>query len=341
MQWKLVFKNIKGENANINILILELNKRRQSMKKDFLKVSDYTKKNIEDVFKAAKDIKKKFKQGKTFHPLAGKTLGMIFQKSSTRTRVSFEAGMYQLGGYPLFLSSSDLQLKRGETISDTANVLSRYLDGIMIRTYAHSEVEELAKHSRVPVINGLTDDHHPCQILADIFTLTEHRKSVKGMTIAWIGDGNNVLNSWIEACPLVGMNLKMGVPKGYEPKRSILSKGMAEAKKAKIKMMLTNDPVEAVKGADVIYTDVWTSMGQEAEGIRRLKAFKPFQVNSKLVKHAAKDHLIMHCLPAHRGEEITANVIDGNHSIIFDEAENRMHLQKGILYLHMKKNWNK
>ena len=305
------------------------------IKKDFLRVADYTKAEIEAVFAETKRIKDKFKKGIPCQPLSGKTLGMIFQKSSTRTRVSFEAGMYQLGGYALFLSSADLQLKRGETIGDTAKVMSRFVDGIMIRTYAHSEVEELAAKASIPIINGLTDDHHPCQIMADIYTVLEKRGSVKGLTVAWVGDGNNVLHSWIEAAPLTGMNLRMAVPKGYEPKNEILRPGMENAKKEKVEMKLTCDPVEAVKNADVIYADVWTSMGQEAEKEKRLRDFSGFQINSELLSHASKDALVMHCLPAHRGEEITDEVIDGPHSIVFDEAENRLHVQKGILALHM------
>lgn len=304
-------------------------------KKDFLRVADYTKEEIKEIFDLTGKIKARQKKGDPAMPLQGKTLGMIFQKSSTRTRVSFEVGMYQLGGYPLFLSANDLQLKRGETIADTARVLSRMLDAIMIRTYAHSEVEELARHSTVPVINGLTDSHHPCQIMADIYTVLEHKKSVKGLTVAWVGDGNNVLHSWIEGAPLTGMNLRMAVPRGYEPDKDILKFGTDLAKKEGTQMLLTNDPIEAVKGADVIYTDVWISMGQDAEKEKRLKDFKGFQINGDLMKHANKDYVFMHCLPAHRGEEVAEDVIDGPHSIIFDEAENRMHVQKAILVAHM------
>jgi ornithine carbamoyltransferase len=304
-------------------------------KKDFLKVSDYSKTDIEEVFETAKEIKAKTKKGVEYYPLKGKTLGMIFNKPSTRTRVSFEVGMYQLGGYPLFLSSAELQLNRGESIGDTAQVLSRFLDGIMIRTFSHKDVEELAAKATIPVINGLTDDHHPCQILADIFTLLEKRSSLKGLTITWVGDGNNVLRSWMEACPILGMNLRMAVPKGYEIAPDILKAAQNEAKKAGTEMVLTNNAMEAVKNTDVIYGDVWTSMGQEAENAKRLKDFADFQINSKLLANASKDVLFMHCLPAHRGEDVTDEVIDGPHSIVFDEAENRMHLQKGILALHL------
>lgn len=308
-------------------------------RKDFLKISDYTKSDIEQVLETARIIKEKFKKGESYQPLKGKTLGMIFNKPSTRTRVSFEVGMYQLGGHPLFLSSAELQLKRGESIPDTARVLSRFLDGIMIRTHSHCDVEELAKHASIPVINGLTDDHHPCQILADVFTLIEKKGSVQGLTITWIGDGNNVLRSWMEICPLMGINLKMGIPEGYEPPKKIVALAEVEAKRAKTSMLLTNDPIEAIKDANVVYGDVWTSMGQEAENQKRLEDFKDFQINEKLVSYADEDFLFMHCLPAHRGEDVTDGVIDGKHSIVFDEAENRLHLQKSILALHLGKNW--
>ena len=304
-------------------------------KKDFLRVADYTKDEIKEIFDLTCKIKTRQKKGDPAKPLEGRTLGMIFQKSSTRTRVSFEVGMYQLGGYPLFLSANDLQLKRGETIADTAKVLSRMLDAIMIRTYAHSEVEELAKHATVPVINGLTDSHHPCQIMADIYTIMEHKKSVKGLTVAWVGDGNNVLHSWIEGAPLTGMNLRMAVPPGYEPDKALLKSGVELAKKEGTQMLLTNDPVEAVKGADVIYTDVWVSMGQDAEKEKKLRDFRGFQINSGLMKHADRDYVFMHCLPAHRGEEVSEEIIDGPHSIILDEAENRLHVQKAILVAHI------
>ncbi|MBU2572928.1 MAG: ornithine carbamoyltransferase [Elusimicrobia bacterium] len=304
-------------------------------KKDFLRVADYTKEEIKEIFGLTGRIKARQKKGAPVRPLEGKTLGMIFQKSSTRTRVSFEVGMYQLGGYPLFLSANDLQLKRGETIADTARVLSRMVDAVMIRTYAHNEVEELAKYASIPVINGLTDSHHPCQIMADIYTVLERRKSVKGLTVAWVGDGNNVLHSWMEGAPLTGMNLRMAVPPGYEPDKEMLKFGAELAKKEGTQMLLTNDPVEAVKGADVIYTDVWASMGQDAEKEKKFRDFKGFQINGGLMKHADKDYLFMHCLPAHRGEEVAEEVIDGPHSIIFDEAENRMHVQKAILAAHM------
>ena len=304
-------------------------------KKDFLRVSDYTKDEIGEIFDLTGKIKSRQKAGSPARPLEGRTLGMIFQKSSTRTRVSFEVGMYQLGGYPLFLSANDLQLKRGETIADTARVLSRMVDAIMIRTYSHSEVEELARHASVPVINGLTDSHHPCQIMADIYTVMERKKSVKGLNVAWIGDGNNVLHSWMEGAPLTGMNLRMGVPPGYEPDKKMLEYGVDLAKKEGTSMLLTNDPVEAVKGADIVYTDVWVSMGQDSEKEKKLRDFKDFQINSALMKHAAKDYLFMHCLPAHRGEEVSEDIIDGPHSVIFDEAENRLHVQKAILAAHI------
>ncbi|MCG2725098.1 MAG: ornithine carbamoyltransferase [Elusimicrobia bacterium] len=303
--------------------------------KDFLTVADYTKEDIKEVFDCAAKIKARQKSGNPYTPFKGKSLGMIFQKSSTRTRVSFEIGMNQLGGYPMFLGANDTQLKRGETIADTARVLSRMLDAIMLRTYDHKDVEELAKYSAIPVINGLTDMHHPCQIMADMFTILEHKKKLEGLTIAWVGDGNNVLHSWIEGAPLTGLNLKMAFPKGYEPDKKILARGKEIAKKENTEMITTNDPIEAVKNADIIYTDVWTSMGQDAEKEERLKAFEGFQINSELLKHTAKDVIVMHCLPAHRGEEITDEVVDGQHSVVWDQAENRMHVQKAILVLHI------
>ena len=304
-------------------------------KKDFLRVADYTKRDMLDVLDLASRIKARQKKGDPFQPLTGKTLGLIFQKSSTRTRVSFEVGMYQLGGYPLFLSANDLQLKRGETIGDTAQTLSRMLDAIMLRTFAHSEIEELARYATVPVINGLTDDHHPCQIMADLLTVLEHKKKLKGLTVTWVGDGNNVLNSWIEAAPMLGINLRMAVPKGYAPDKEILKYGVDLARKEGTEMLLTNDPVEGVKKSDVIYTDVWVSMGQDAEKEKKLRDFRDFQINETLVKHANRDYLFMHCLPAHRGEEVSAGVIDGPNSIVFDEAENRLHAQKAILVMHL------
>ncbi|RPI18710.1 MAG: ornithine carbamoyltransferase [Ignavibacteriae bacterium] len=267
--------------------------------------------------------------------LQGKTLAMIFEKSSTRTRVSFETGIYQLGGMGMFFSSKDLQIGRGETIHDTAKVLSRYVDGIMARTFAYQTVLDLAKYSSVPVINGLTDYDHPCQILADLFTIYEKRGVLKGLTLAYIGDGNNVLHSLIQGCVKVGMNITYASPSGYTPLESVVTESLEVAKQTGSKIFATQDPVEAVKNADVIYTDVWISMGQEDDKAKRLADLKAYQLNSELLSHASKEVLVMHCLPAHRGEEITDEVIDGPNSIVFDEAENRLHTQKAIMKLLM------
>jgi ornithine carbamoyltransferase len=267
--------------------------------------------------------------------LKGKTLAMIFEKSSTRTRVSFETGIYQLGGMGMYFSSKDLQMGRGETIHDTAKVLSRYVDGIMARTFAYKTVLDLAKYSTVPVINGLTDYDHPCQILSDLFTIYEKKGSLKDLTISYIGDGNNVLHSLIQGCVKVGMNIYYSSPGGYTPLPEVVREAKAVAEETGSEIKHITDPIEAVKDADVIYTDVWVSMGQEKENEKRLKDLKPYQLNSVLISKARKDVLIMHCLPAHRGDEITDEVIDGPNSIVFDQAENRLHTQKAIMKLLM------
>jgi len=256
---------------------------------------------------------------------------MIFTKSSTRTRVSFEVGMYQLGGYPLFLSSNDIQLGRGETIYDTAQVLSRYLDGIMIRTFAHSDVEELATHGSIPIINGLTDLMHPCQILTDLFTIYEHKGELKGLKLAYVGDGNNIANSLLHGCAKVGMDISVASPKGYECDKNIVAEAQKDAEVSGSKIVLTEDPYVAVKDADVIYTDTWVSMGQEAEKEERIKIFMPYQVNSDLFSKAKEDAIFLHCLPAYRDYEVTSDIIDGSQSLVFDEAENRLHVQKAIM----------
>lgn len=303
--------------------------------KDLLALYALTKEEIMQILSYAAGLKIKQKRGVSHPVLEGKTLGMIFTKSSTRTRVSFEVGMYQLGGYPLFLSGQELQLGRGETIEDTAKVLSRYVDGIMIRTFAHSDVEELAKYADIPVINGLTDLNHPCQILADFQTIIEHKGVLEGLKLIYVGDGNNVCHSLLNGCAKVGMNISVACPKGYEPDENIVKLALEDAKISGAVIEITDDPVKAVKDADVIYTDVWASMGQEEEHAKRLKIFKPYQVNAELVKNAKPDYLFLHCLPAHRGEEVTAEVIDGPNSVVFDEAENRMHAQKAVLALTM------
>ena len=301
------------------------------MKKDLLAVSDLATKDIEYILKRSATLKKLLKQGKPHQTLKGKSLGMIFEKSSTRTRVSFEVGMFQLGGQALFLSPNDLQIGRGELIADTARTLSRYLDGIMIRTFAQATVEELAHFASIPVINGLTDLHHPCQALADLLTIREKRKKLRGLTLAYVGDGNNVANSLIQACVKVGMHFAIASPRGYELDAAIIKQAQAEGKRTKAGILATNDPFRAVKNADVVYTDVWASMGQEAEHAKRLKAFKGYEVDTKLMKAARRGALVMHCLPAHRNEEIAAEVIDGPQSVIFDQAENRLHVQKAVL----------
>ncbi len=303
------------------------------MKKDLLAISDLTPKDIEKILKRSATLKKLLKQGKPHQTLKGKSLGMIFEKSSTRTRVSFEVGMFQLGGQALFLSPNDLQIGRGEPIRDTARALSRYLDGIMIRTFGQKTIEELASFASVPVINGLTDVHHPCQALADLFTIQEKKKRLKGLTLAYVGDGNNVANSLIQACMKVGMHFAIAAPRGYELDAAILSQAKAEGKHTNAGVLVTNDPFRAVRNADVVYTDVWASMGQEAEHAKRMKAFKGYEVDVKLMKSARGGALVMHCLPAHRSEEIAAQVIDGPQSVIFDQAENRLHVQKAVLDL--------
>jgi ornithine carbamoyltransferase len=267
--------------------------------------------------------------------LKGKTLAMIFEKSSTRTRVSFETGIYQLGGMGMYFSSKDLQMGRGETIHDTAKVLSRYVDGIMARTFAYKTVTDLAKYATVPVINGLTDYDHPCQILTDLFTIYEKCGHLKGLTLAYIGDGNNVLHSLIQGCVKVGMHINFASPSGYTPLPEVVTEALDVAKQTGSKILATKDPVEAIKNADVIYTDVWISMGQEEEKQKRLQDLKAYQINAELMSKASKDVLVMHCLPAHRGEEITDEVIDGPNSVVFDEAENRLHTQKAIMKLLM------
>ena len=304
------------------------------MKKDLLSVYDLTVEDIETILKKAGELKKMHQQGTSYHPLEGKTLAMVFEKPSTRTRVSFEAGMYQLGGHALFLNPQDTQLGRGEVIADTTRVLSRYVDGIMIRTFAQERVEEIARFASVPVINGLTDLLHPCQILSDIFTIWEKRGGYHGLKVAYVGDGNNVANSWINGALRLGFDLWLACPKKYEPDQKILSRAVKESSS---KIIFTHQPQEAVEGAHVVNTDVWTSMGQEDKLNGRIKTFQRYQVNADLLRWAQEDVLVLHCLPAHRGEEITDEVMDGPHSAVFDQAENRLHVQKAILTLLMGK----
>jgi len=303
------------------------------MKKDLLSEYDLERSDYKCIFENAQRLKRMLQEGEEYSPLKGKTLGMIFDKSSTRTRISFEVGMYQLGGVALFLSSRDTQLGRGEIIADTARIMSRYLNGIMIRTSSQNSVVEFARYATIPVINGLTDLLHPCQILSDLFTIIEKRGGYEGLKIAYIGDGNNIANSWINAAAKLPFHLDLACPDGYDPDAAILKRGMAEAPAG---VVLNRDPKEAVRDADVVYTDVWVSMGQETEREERLKKFQGYQVNQPLIDLAKKDVLVMHCLPAHRGEEITAEVIDGPRSVIIDEAENRLHVQKAVMEILMR-----
>jgi ornithine carbamoyltransferase len=302
------------------------------MKKDLLSEYDLERSDYELIFEKAHRLKRLLREGRAHTPLKGKTLGMIFDKSSTRTRISFEVGMYQLGGVALFLSSRDMQLGRGEIIADTAKIMSRYLDGIMIRTFSQASLEEFARYSTIPVINGLTDLLHPCQLLGDLFTIIEKRGGYEGLKVAYIGDGNNMANSWINAAAKLPFRLDLACPDGYDPDESILKRGIDEAP---VGVTLRRDPAEAVRDADVVYTDVWVSMGQEAEREERLRQFERYRVNQPLIDLAKKDALVMHCLPAHRGEEITAEVIDGPGSVIIDEAENRLHVQKAVMEILM------
>ncbi|MBI5657172.1 MAG: ornithine carbamoyltransferase [Geobacter sp.] len=302
------------------------------MKKDFLALNDFSKAELDALFALTAELKAKQKQGIEHHLLKGKNVALIFEKSSTRTRVSFEVGVYQLGAHPLFISSGTSQMGRGEPIKDTARVMSRYCDGVMIRTFGQEIVEEFARYASVPVINGLTDLFHPCQIMADLFTVIEQKGRYDGLVYAWVGDGNNMANTWIEAAALLGFELRLACPTGYEPDAGVLA--WARGKGAKL--VLTTDPREAVAGADVLNTDVWASMGQEAEQQERAKAFAGYCLDDALVGLARPDCLVLHCLPAHRNEEITDSVIEGPRSVVWDEAENRLHVQKAIMATLMK-----
>ncbi|MEA3486597.1 MAG: ornithine carbamoyltransferase [Thermodesulfobacteriota bacterium] len=302
------------------------------MKKDMLTIHDLDVNGFNEIFNTAKKLKDLLYGGKVHGSLRGKTLGMLFDKSSTRTRLSFEVGIHQLGGTGVFLSRRDIQLGRGETVADTARVMSRYIDGIMIRTFEQDLIEEFAKYATIPVINGLTDLLHPCQVLSDIFTIIEKKGGYEGLKIAYIGDGNNMTNSWINAAARLPFHLAIACPEGYDPDKSILERGIRESKEG---IELLRTPADAASGADVIYTDVWASMGQEDEQEERVAAFRDYQVDEKLVGCAKDDAIIMHCLPAHRGEEIAASVIDGPQSVIIDQAENRLHVQKAIMEILM------
>jgi ornithine carbamoyltransferase len=299
-------------------------------KKDFISLEDYTKDELLHILKTASELKQKQRNNIIFRPLEGKTLGMIFSKSSTRTRVSFETGIYQLGGMGIFLSHSDIQLGRGETVEDTGRVLDRYINGIMIRTFDHNDVMKLASCTTIPVINGLTDYNHPCQAIADLQTVYEKFNSFSNIHIAYVGDGNNVAVSLIHACKTLGISLALGCPEHYMPSQDI----MDSCKNSTVSFY--TEPEKAVKNAQAVYTDVWVSMGQENEKEKRLNDLKEFQVNKHLMQHTDKSCIFLHCLPTHRGEEVTAEVIDSSSSSVFEQAENRLHAQKAIMYLLMK-----
>ncbi|MBQ4517313.1 MAG: ornithine carbamoyltransferase [Clostridia bacterium] len=303
--------------------------------KHLLSLHDWSPEDIEKALTLAEKLKKEQKEGIPHPLLKGKTLGMIFTKSSTRTRVSFEVGMYQLGGNALFLSSNDIQLGRGETIYDTANVLSRYLDGIMIRTYKQSDVEDLAKYGSIPIINGLTDLLHPCQVLADLLTIKEHCGSLKGKKLAYVGDGNNMAHSLMYGGAKTGMEVAVATPAAYKCDETVVKQAMEDAKETGAKILITEDPKEAVKDADVVYTDTWVSMGQESEKEEKVKVFGAYQVNKELFSLAKPNAIFLHCLPAYRGMEVTDDVIDGPNSVVFDEAENRLHAQKAVMVMAM------
>jgi len=291
--------------------------------RDFIAIPDFDRYELDALLRLADRMRRGAYDRR---PMRGKTLAMLFMKSSTRTRVSFEVGTFQLGGHALFLSDRDVQLGRGEPLSDTAQVLTRYVDGIMIRTFAHDDVLNLAKHAQVPVINGLTDLQHPCQVLADVLTVRQHLIDERQQVVAWIGDGNNMANSWIDASASLGFELRLACPEGYDPDPVLLARAQTQTK-----VTLTRDPAEAADGATVVTTDVWASMGQEAEHAQRVHAFRGFIVNDALMSRAKKDAIFLHCLPAHRGEEVSASVIDGPQSRVWDEAENRLHVQKAIM----------
>lgn len=300
-----------------------------------IEIHHLTLEEIYQIFDLSAVLKQDRLIGKKHHVLEGKKLGMIFSKPSTRTRVSFEVGIYELGGTGLYFNQNDLQLKKSESVSDTAKVLSRYLDGIMIRTFDHQDVIDLAKYGSIPVINGLTDLHHPCQVLTDLFTVLEKRRTLRGLKLAYIGDGNNMAHSLLHGCSKVGMDIAIASPSGYMPADFVVKESQENAKYMGSKIEILEDPIAAVKNADIIYTDVWASMGQESEAADRKKKFMKYQVNPELVKNAKEDYLFMHCLPAHRGDEVVDEVADSVNSVIFDEAENRLHVQKAIMALTM------
>ena len=296
-------------------------------KNNLLSILDLKSDDIEELLQRASFLKERLKDGIPYRPLEGKTVGLIFEKPSTRTRVSFEVGVAQFGGNSVYLTPRDSQLGRGEPVKDTARVFSRYVDGVVIRTFGHNIIEDFASHSSIPVINGLTDLFHPCQVLSDLFSVSEKKGDIKNLKVAWVGDGNNMANSWINAAARLRFSLHIATPEGYEPDKGIVDNALNES----ADINLHKNPEEAVKGADVVNTDVWVSMGQDGERRERLKAFKGFRLDDGLLKRAKKDCIVLHCLPAHRGEEITDGVMEGGASIVWDQAENRLHMQKAIL----------
>jgi len=303
----------------------------EQLPKDLLTIADIPRKKILDLIALSKKLKAAHRKNKPTSPLKGKTLGLIFEKPSTRTRVSFEAGMNQLGGQAIFLASEKIQLSRGESLADTAKVISRYLDGLVVRTFSQSALEEWAQNTSIPVINGLTDHCHPCQALADLLTIVEKKGKPKGLKLAYIGDGNNITHSLLEVGAKVGMHVSIGCPPGYEPDPDIVRQAKAEGEQTGAIIEITHDPMVAAKNADAIYTDVWISMGQEDEHQPRMAALAPYQVNGQLMQHAKPRAVVLHCLPAHRGEEITTEILEGPQSVVLDQAENRLHIQKAIL----------
>ncbi len=298
------------------------------MKKDIRNLLDLNKKDFDTLLMRASELKHRQQNGVAERPLIGKTIGLMFEKPSTRTRVSFEVAMAQLGGVPLFLSTKDTQISRNEPVQDTARVLSRYLDGLVIRTYSQDLLNEFAKFSSIPVINALTDMYHPCQVLSDLMTIVENKGGYANVKIAWVGDGNNVAHSWINAAAVLNLNLVLACPDGYYPDKKIVETALKEGAD---RIDVNSNPIETVKDADVVYTDVWASMGQEGELNSRAQVFAPFQVNDALLRHAAEDVMVMHCLPAHRGEEISEDVLEGPQSVVWDQSENKLHMHKAIL----------
>lgn len=305
------------------------------MKKDFISIADFSKEEIEELLELSSFVKKNIRKEK-YTPLQGKILGMLFEKTSTRTRLSFEVGMKRLGGDAIFLSSQHMQLSKGESWPDTARVLSRYVDAIMIRTFEHKRILDLAEYATVPVVNGLSDLLHPCQVLGDMFTIKEHFKTLN-VKISYIGDGNNMANSWLLGAAVMGLNLHIATPLDFSPSGSIVQKSLQIAEKTKAKIMLTTNPKQAIEDAQVVYTDVWTSMGKEETPLRN-EMFKPYQVNDELLSHTSKDFVFMHCLPAHRGKEVTDEIIDSKHSIVWQQAENRTYVQAAILIKLLEEN---